>query len=118
MGIQIPCKDSTFFFDLFVVKSLQDCDAKVSPEYQIDPATGNLLPGKIGNIYFKQDSFRSGVITHESVHMALAYLRIVESLPVLGDECDDNEEIIADHIGWFAARLGELFWELKESGQI
>ncbi len=71
--------------------------------------------GSIGKLVFKnKDCIRTGVIAHEATHMATTYIRTVthEKL-IFGPEIDDAEEKIAYYVGWFAVRIGEIFWSLK-----
>ncbi|MHB8108134.1 MAG: hypothetical protein ACYDH4_12020 [Candidatus Cryosericum sp.] len=46
---------------------------------------------------------------HESVHMALGYLRRVKQRPRLGKEVTDDEETLAYHAGWCARQLNNAF---------
>ena len=108
----ILCKDPDYYFVLHVVTDLIDCKAKVCPKYVIDIDTGKPKHGIIGDVYFKPDSFKSGIIAHESLHMALTFIRIYKT-PELSDDCDEDEEEIAMHTGWFAARLSEIYWGLQ-----
>lgn len=111
--MKIPCKDDRFFFHLYIVDSLEGCSAKVSPYHKINPTTGEAIPGCCGDVYFVKTAFRTGIIAHESLHMALAYLRTIDDPICPSDTCDDTEESIALHTGWFAARLGEIYWKLQ-----
>lgn len=49
------------------------------------------------------------IVSHELVHAALHLLRATNALPVLQDECDDGEELLAYTIGHLCRLLVEKF---------
>lgn len=112
--IKISCPNPEFYFAFEVDNTLIDCDAKVLPAYNIDPVTGNAISGCCGIVKFKPGALRSGIIAHESTHMALAYLRMLNKNIILSDGCDDTEELISYTIGHFASKLTEIYWESSE----
>jgi len=115
--IKIPCPNPSWYFLFEIDDNLEDCDAKVSPHFQMDPVTGEAIPGCCGTVYFKRDALRAGVIAHESTHMAFAYMRTINGLRTgitLSDECDAMEEYIAITIGYFAPELTKIYWSLSD----
>lgn len=101
-----------YFFEIKVNPDL-DSTAMVSPIYTI---TENLKvkKGSIGLIQFQtEDDFRSGVICHEAVHCATAYMRLFEEDKLfLDDECDDNEERLAYLVGWFGKEITNYYYDV------
>lgn len=114
---RINTPDDDFYFNIVVNGDLEDADAMVSPMYRLDVGSSDVIkviPGSIGLIQFKdKECFTSGVIAHEAVHCATAYMRIFEEecLKLDPEDCDDNEERLAWLIGWFTARITNYYYE-------
>lgn len=110
----IHCPNSDCYFQLCVDPNL-DCDACVSPEYIIDPYTGKVKIGRIGWIRFKSIYIMtSGVIAHESVHMAATYVRVMlyDKNLDLGMEIGRTEEKFAYLVGHFASEISKVYYNL------
>ena|GEM_PF-6580890 len=122
---KIKSPDDNFYFDIVVNPDLE-CEAMVTPMYKLDVGSVDaitklgdegivkLIPGRIGLIQFKSsEQFRSGIMAHEAVHCATAYMRIFEEecLKLDPEDCDDNEERLAWLIGWFTARITNYYYE-------
>lgn len=111
---KIPCPDENYEFRMYINEKACN-DVMLLPVYVMNTETRRPEPGLIGKLIFKnKDCIRTGVIAHEATHMATTYIRTVthEKL-IFGPEIDDAEEKIAYYVGWFAARIGEIFWSLK-----
>jgi len=108
----VYCPNNEYYFGVYIDPELE-CDAKVSPACYLDLNTRRAKPGSIGIIFFRNvDCMKCGVIAHEAIHLATTYIRsVTKDKVVLGPDIDAQEEILADYVGWFAARLGELYWE-------
>ena len=67
---------------------------------------------KIGDVLFYRGLLGSGVIAHESVHMATSFLRIFNSLK-LGDKIDDREENLAYCIGSCTRQIVDKLYKFE-----
>lgn len=65
---------------------------------------------KIGNVLFRKDYLNLEVISHEAVHLATNYLRLIKKLN-LGDEIDENEELLAYCVGGMTQELITNFYK-------
>lgn len=75
-------------------------------------AKGNskLMP-KIGNALFWQGSLGTTAITHESVHIATTYLRVLNELRLDPGNIDDEEEKLAYSVGSVARQIVAQLYE-------
>jgi hypothetical protein len=117
--MKIECPDSKYYFNL-IFKADQNIVAIVEPVYKIDLESMNPKPGCIGTITFRDvNDMRTGVIAHESLHLATTYMRIVlKKIPELGSEIDIVEEDLATFTQHFATSLGNIYWRLRGSDNI
>lgn len=67
---------------------------------------------KIGNVLFYKDCLGSECISHEAVHMATSYLRILDQLK-LSDQIDEDEEKLAYCIGACTRQIVDSLYKLK-----
>ena len=67
---------------------------------------------KIGDVLFYQGRLGSECICHESVHLATNYLRVIDRL-YLGDQIDDDEELLAYSVGSCARQIVDRLYQLK-----
>jgi hypothetical protein len=120
---KIETPDPDYYFDINVVEMVE-CHvdrasypttlAMVSPNYTI-MEDDKIQKGSIGLIQFRDDdNFRSGIISHEAAHCALAFIRIFESKILSLDpvDCDDNEERLAWLIGWFTKEISNFYYDV------
>lgn len=111
---KISTPNKGYYFNIGVNPNLEDADAMVSPCYKLNLDTMKPKPGFIGQIYFKDKScFTSGVIAHEALHCATAYLRIFEpeKVQLNVEDCDKNEERLAWLTGWFAKEITNYYYD-------
>ncbi|BDA74340.1 hypothetical protein CAL7716_085060 [Calothrix sp. PCC 7716] len=67
---------------------------------------------KIGTVLFYKDLLGSETISHEAVHMATSYLRILDQLK-LSNQIDENEEKLAYCIGSCTRQIVDNLYKLK-----
>lgn len=67
---------------------------------------------KIGNVLFYKDCLGSECISHEAVHMATSYLRILNQLR-LSDQIDEDEEKLAYCVGSCTRQIVDNLYKLK-----
>lgn len=118
----LKCPDEQYYFEFYVNPDLEDCEAIVQPRYKVwgDASGITLMPGRIGFVCFKgMDALRMGIISHEAVHCASTYMRVVMGYDriVFKDEIDDYEEDFADLVYHFAKEMGVLYYDLLEESQ-
>lgn len=63
----------------------------------------------LGYVLFSQTQLDAGTVSHESVHMALGYMRRARQTVKLRSFIDDNEEVLAYHIGNMVNQLNNHF---------
>ncbi len=108
--IYLPNTDQ-YWFVIKVTDNLVGCEAVVETNYRIDTLDGSIHTGSIGVVKFKPESFKVGIISHESFHMALSMMRTMGETYELGEICDDAEERIAWLTGYFATKLTTFYYE-------
>ncbi|WP_138503394.1 hypothetical protein [Nostoc sp. PA-18-2419] len=67
---------------------------------------------KVGNVLFYKECLGSECISHEAVHMATSYLRLIQQLQ-LTDQIDENEEKLAYCIGSCMRQIVDNLYKLK-----
>ncbi len=71
-----------------------------------------IVARKIGDVLFYKDCLGSECVSHEAVHMATSYLRVVRQLK-LTDQIDENEEKLAYCIGSCTRQIVDDLYKLK-----
>lgn len=67
---------------------------------------------KVGDILFHVGFLGTEVICHESVHAATSFLRMLSRLE-LGEQIDDNEELLAFCVGSIARQIVSKLYSLE-----
>lgn len=71
-----------------------------------------IIAPKIGDVLFHKERLDITPITHESVHLATSFLRILSKLR-LNDQIDDDEEMLAYCVGSLASQIVDKLTHLK-----
>ena len=71
-----------------------------------------IVAPKVGDVLFYRERLGTSVITHESVHAATSFLRILKKLK-LSDQIDNDEELLAYCVGSIASQIVNKLYELK-----
>lgn len=71
-----------------------------------------IIAPKIGDVLFYKNCLGSECISHEAVHMATSYLRLINQLH-LGDQIDEGEEKLAYCIGSCTRQIVDNLYKLK-----
>lgn len=71
-----------------------------------------VIAPKIGNVLFYAGLLGSRCISHEAVHMATSYLRLVNQLALV-DEIDEGEEKLAYCVGSCASQIVDSLYKFK-----
>ena len=67
---------------------------------------------KIGDVLFYRGCLGSECITHESVHLATSYLRVIDRLK-LNDQIDNDEELLAYCVGSCTRQIVDRLYKLS-----
>lgn len=71
-----------------------------------------IVAPKIGDVLFHKECLGMTVITHESVHLATSFLRVLKILK-LSEQIDESEEVLAYCIGSIARQIVEKLYQLE-----
>lgn len=77
-----------------------------------DEGETRIIAPKIGDVLFYKKCLGSECISHEAVHMATSYLRLINQLN-LGDQIDEGEEKLAYCIGGCTRQIVDNLYKLK-----
>jgi len=100
------------FHQLNVSKDHDDrFGAIVMPQVRLQLIRGKwrTVDPSLGYVLFARTQLGMGTQCHESVHMALGYLRHIGKCPRLSKQTDDGEETLAYHIDRCASQLNYNF---------
>lgn len=91
--------------------------ALTMPKYRQRPGENDewIISPKIGDLLFCKDYIGSEVISHESVHAATSFLRILGKLK-LNDQIDDDEELLAHCVGSIMRQIVQGFYDAGAYG--
>lgn len=85
----------------------------ISTWRKIHDKDGNwIIAPKVGDVLFHKELLGINAVTHEAVHAATCFLRILDKLK-LGDQIDDNEELLAYCVGSIAGQIVNRIYHLK-----
>jgi hypothetical protein len=82
----------------------------VVPSYRV--SRDNVISPKVGDILLWQERLGVGLVSHEAVHAATSFLRIMGNLR-LGNQIDHDEESLAYTIGSVTKQIYSKLYSLK-----
>lgn len=80
-----------------------DYGAIVIPDYKVD--TEGYISSRVGWLGLCRPNLDASIVTHEALHIATSYLRL-RGLLKLGEEIDDDEEMLAYTLGTVVSQIG------------